>query len=296
MNDYLHYISIPLIILVIGIFFKNRKSDTQSNVIRQPKMYFYGGIFMAIIGSLLALLVGLFSTPENETETLVGILVLLGFAMIGVALIYWSFNWKIEITEDDLVFRSGFKKKKTFRIKDLAYDSNNSKSDLYIGDQLVLSVTVMMENYDLISKTIKLIAYNSSSTGTIKGNSNARNFGFTFSILGLIFSLLFIITLHFNESSTDIVISYVLLVVGLIMLVFGVFLILLRYVWKITIDEERVEIISIFGFKKTYHKKDLKYQVTNHGNKVFLKDNQIIYFNENFTEQPKLIYSLVRKK
>ncbi len=296
MSDWLHYISIPLVILTVAIFLKNEKVNTQSNVIKQPKMYFNVGIFIAIIGSLLALLVGLFPSYGNETETSVGILILLGCAIFGIVLICWHLKWKIEFNEVNLVFITGFRKQRMYQIKDLAYDSHNTKSDVYIGNQLVFSVNVMMENYGLISKTIKLIAYNSNSTGTIKGNSNARNFGFTFSILGLIFSLLFIITLHFSESNTDIVISYILLVIGLIMLAFGVLLMLFRYVWKIVVNEEKVEIISFFGFKRTYHKKDLKYQVTNHGNKVFLNDNQIVYFNENFTEQPKLVYSLIRKK
>ena len=296
MNDWLHYISIPLVILTVALFLKNRKVNTKPNTIKQPKMYFSAGVFISSIGSLLALLVGLFSTPNNETETVIGIMVLLGFSIIGIVLICWCLNWKIEVNEDDLVFRNGFRKQTKYQINDLAYDSYNAKSDVYKGNKLVFSVTVLMQNYSLISKTIKVLSYNSNSTGTIKGNSNARNFGLSFSIFGVVFVLLFILTLYFSENVAEIIISYVLLAVGMIVLFFGIFLILFRYVWKMAINESKVEVTNVFSVKRSYHKKDLKYQVTNHGYKVFLNDTKIIYFNENFTEQPKLIYSLMLKK
>jgi membrane protein YdbS with pleckstrin-like domain len=252
MDNWMHYLSIPLIIIAITRLLKEGKSNLNTNSIKLPKMYFKAGVIIAIIGSLFALLVGLFF--ENETETLMGILFLLGFAIIGLVLIIWFANWRIDFIADTLIFRNGLRKQRVFQIKDLSYDSHNSNIYIYNGIDMIVTVTVIMLNHDLIAKTIKLKSYNQDSTGTIKGNSVARNFGLTFTILGIVLSLLFLITLYFNENQTEIVISCALLILGLSLLLFGVFLILFRFVWKISISEKEVMVTSILGFKKTYKK------------------------------------------
>ncbi len=295
MSDWLHFLSIP-IVLVAAQLLKNYKKSGETNIIRQPKIYFSAGIFMALTFSMIALLFGLFPSEESREYVLAGVIVLLCFSMIGVFLIIWYLNFKIEFDQDNLIHTNIFKNQKIYKLKDLNYDSHLSKKDIYKSDKIVLTVNDLMENGQIITDKLEIRKYHKNSIGTIKGNANAKGFGITFILLGMLCVMLFLMGLFYSGNNSEIIVSYIFLIIGTPMFCFGFFLILFRFIFKIRIDDSIVKVTNIFGITKTYSKKDLKYIPTNHGSKIYYGNIKILYINDNFTEESKLVFVLDRKK
>lgn len=265
-------------------------------MIKQPKMYLYAGIFIAISGVLIALLFGLFPSEESKEYVWAGVIFLLCFSMIGMFLIIWYLNFKIEFDKDHLIHTNIFKNQKKYKLTDLNYDIQLSKKDIYKNDKIILTVTDLMENSEIINDKLEIKKYSKKSVGTIKGNTNAKRFGITFTLLGVVFITLFILLLFYSEDNSEIVISYIVLIIGALLFCFGFFLILFRFIFKVNIEESKVKITNIFGRTKTYNKNELKYIPTNHGSKIYHNDVKILYIKDNFVEESKLVLAFDRKK
>lgn len=295
MSDVLNYFGILLFFLVLIALFYKPKFYLANDSIRQPNFYHLWGIITLISGIVLSVFIPLVRSGTNQllTKALIALGSLL-IVIFGLLILTFHSNWEIKFTEGELILFGIFRKPRVFSLSDLTIDRHHGKTVIYYKNKVLLSFSYIMQNYKIVSNFIKPVKYNKNSTGTIVGNKNTRNFGITFILLGIvIISLSVVVFLNFIDNTNDIVFAIILSIAGIVSFLSGLFFLLHRYVWKIIITENNLIVKSVFGVSRKYIKKDLFYKKTFNGFRVFnTKTNKHFYFNENFTEHSKLIYSL----
>ncbi len=292
--DYIYLISIPIILILIYLIVKVRKHQTKNNIIKQPKMYVSAGLVLSLIGVCTVLIARFFMKDENKTDVMIATIVFLSIALCGLTFMVKYINWEIMFTKDEVIIKNMFRRKKVFLIETLSYEYIGAYIIIYDKDKSVLHVSVLFDYYELIFKNIKLKTYHKNSTGMIKGSVMASRFGIAFLLIGLFLLAIFPYALIEQEHVAELIVSYVILALGLLITAVGLSLIAFRYVWKLTFNQNDIIYTNIFGIKKTIKKENLTYKITKHGYKVFLNGKRMTWFNENMVENQRLLYLLTR--
>lgn len=291
MNDWIHYLSLPIILLALRLLVINFKKGKEKEIIKNSKKFFNVGLFGTIIGSVIAFLLGLFPAEESKEYVWIVVLIFLGFAMLGIVLMIWYLNFKIEFDKDDLIHTDFFKKVNTYKISELNYDQNLLKLDIYKKDEIVLRLNESMLNIEIIKDELDIRKYDKNSIGIIKGNIIAKRLGIVVIVSSIAVMSIFILLLFYGENNAEILTAYIFLVILAIYLGFGIYLVLFGSFFKIHIDETDVSITNIFGRTKTYTKKELKNKPTVNGCKIYYNNVKILYFINSFVDDSKLTAS-----
>lgn len=102
MNDWIHYLSLPIILLALRLLVINFKKGKEKEIIKNSKKFFNVGLFGTIIGSAIALLLGLFPAEESKEYVWIVVLIFLSFAMLGIVLMIWYLQGNIIIPIENI--------------------------------------------------------------------------------------------------------------------------------------------------------------------------------------------------
>lgn len=97
---------------LLGVYWRTKSYQKDLKILRPPFLIFWIGL-IGFLGCIITILVALF-TNFNEYNCIFSV----GFFMVslvGLWLMLYALNWKIEIKEDSFIFRNMFGKKREIK-------------------------------------------------------------------------------------------------------------------------------------------------------------------------------------
>lgn len=224
---------------------------------------------------------------QYEIGDLIGFALLILFFLVAIFFTgMYLFRWRIIVGENYFSYRGMLSKEKVYDFANTYLEkrplytniySTNQKLIVKISDFLISNMDVLISKMELYYQLNNLKAKNSSEVKIIKYGDVVRRGSIFFIIFGLI-----LITIAFTGYNVDdelhvidFLISFVIL--GLITLIPGILGILLCYVWKIHIYDNKVEFTNIFGVKKTIPISNLEIKYSKSMNVMFIYLNRKKY-------------------
>ncbi|MBN2504688.1 MAG: hypothetical protein JXB20_05025, partial [Bacilli bacterium] len=110
MEYVLRYVTIGLTIILIGFIRLGYKSKKirQDNLIKQPFLYFWGGILSAILFALIVVIGPLLPTT-SDSETIFGVVTVFTSLMIFSMMFVWYYViWEIKLNKSTFTYRNFF--------------------------------------------------------------------------------------------------------------------------------------------------------------------------------------------
>lgn len=152
---------LPLILIIIPIslaLLRISASNQQGNTFRYPKAFLYMGV---LVDLMIAVAV-YFGVKKDDFEGYWPLLVAVFVIFImGIVLIAWRVNWKIELTDEEIIYRTIFRITHKYKYDDITkidikyVELNSTPEELcvYIEDKKV-KITYMVGDIQLIHSII----------------------------------------------------------------------------------------------------------------------------------------------
>ncbi len=157
MDELFRYITIGLTILTIWLFrigFK-KKSITNSNIVKQPIMYFWGGLFVSIIFAVLIALLPILPTSSDlESKMLFNIFAVL-MIIVGVLFIWYYIAWEIRLEAKGFTYKNFFGKSYDFLYIECTSVTKSARIDIYHKEKCVIKVSALSNNWYELSKRVE---------------------------------------------------------------------------------------------------------------------------------------------
>ncbi len=133
MEYVLRYVAIGLTILLIGLIgqgYRN-KSVPQDNLIKQPFLYFWGGIIISVGGALITFIGPLLPTSSDRKTMLFAGSTFSIVGASGLLFIWYYISWEIKLDKTKFVYRNFFRRVEEFDYNMCSYSSENAYVKIY---------------------------------------------------------------------------------------------------------------------------------------------------------------------
>jgi hypothetical protein len=157
MEYVLRYVAIGLTILLIGLIRLGYKSKRilSENTIKQPILYFWGGIFTAVIGAVITFIGPLLPTSSDRETMLFAVSTISLVCASGLLFIWYYIAWEIKLDKTKFVYRNFFRKVKEFDYSMCSYSSEKAYVKIYQGDKCIIKISALTPNWYSLPKKLK---------------------------------------------------------------------------------------------------------------------------------------------
>ena len=128
MADFFGYFSVAVIVIVIAIFYRTARRESQKEalqadrmnfIVRAPKVYRVIGIVCAALFGVVLLISSITAYEDPVYPVLAS--VFLCFFVLGAGMAYYTFRWKIVVTDDLLVLTPLFGGDRKYSVRDVTH-------------------------------------------------------------------------------------------------------------------------------------------------------------------------------
>jgi hypothetical protein len=127
---------------------KPSKKRENSNIIKQPQLYFNVGLLGLIVftsGGIFAFL--------TETEPYYILIFMMDIPYILFMII--QINWEIQVYENEFVFRNMWRISRTYYFDDIAVSELTSATRFYKKGKHIVGISFLQDNWDCLQNAIK---------------------------------------------------------------------------------------------------------------------------------------------
>jgi len=157
MEYVLRYVAIGLTILLIGFIRLGYKSKNirQDNLIKQPFLYFWGGILSAILFALIVVIGPLLPTT-SDSETMFGVVSVFTTLMIfSMTFVWYYVIWEIKLDKSTFTYRNFFGKVKEYEYVKCTDVTKSARVDIYHDKKCVIRISALSPNWYALSKKLE---------------------------------------------------------------------------------------------------------------------------------------------
>lgn len=130
------------------------KQNTQLNIIKQPRYYFFVGISGLLIFVAISI-IAFFFGEESEKIVWIALYVLFGsFEILCICFIVLQLNWRIEIREEEFTFRNSFRHSRTYKYNEVEVRELSRCTKFYKDGKHIVSISYLQMNWDALQKAI----------------------------------------------------------------------------------------------------------------------------------------------
>lgn len=157
MEHILRYVTIGLTIVLIGLIrlgYKNKRISHE-NLIKQPFLYFWGGILSALLFALIVIVGPLLLTQSNS-ETMLGVAIVFSILMIFSLMFVWYYVvWEVKLDRLTFAYRNFFGKVKVYDYVKCTSVTKSARVDIYHGKKCILRISALSPNWYALSKKLE---------------------------------------------------------------------------------------------------------------------------------------------
>jgi hypothetical protein len=157
MEHVLRYVTIGLTIVLIGLIrlgYKNKRVS-QENLIKQPLLYFWGGLIIAAGGALITFIGPLLPT-SSDRETMISIVsVFTVMILFGLAFVWYYVVWEVKLDKSTFAYRNFFGKVKEYDYVKCTSVTKSARVDIYHGKKCILRISSLSPNWYALSKKLE---------------------------------------------------------------------------------------------------------------------------------------------
>lgn len=157
MEYVLRYVAIGLSILILGLIrlgFKSKKIISE-NTIKQPILYFWGGIFTAVIGAVITFIGPLLPTSSDRKTMLFAVSTISLVCASGLLFIWYYISWEIKLDKTKFVYRNFFGRVEEFDYTECTYTSEKAYVKIYQRDKLITKISALTPNWYSLPRRLK---------------------------------------------------------------------------------------------------------------------------------------------
>jgi len=157
MEYVLRYVTIGLTIVLIGLIRLGyrSKSISNENLIKQPLLYFWGGILSAILFALIVVIGPLLPTT-SDSETMFGVVSVFTTLMIfSMTFVWYYVIWEIRLEKSTFTYRNFFGKVKEYEYVKCTDVTKSARVDIYHGKKCVIKISALSPNWYALSKKLE---------------------------------------------------------------------------------------------------------------------------------------------
>lgn len=293
--------SIVVLIVVLKIAFTRKTDrDDKCKVIKLPYNLKGVGIIMTSMSALIILLVSFVMEASMDKTIVLSIFSI--FVVIFLMFIVIDYRFKDFIYDDHVVVRKLFTST-DIKYIDLSYsnDFNNlillcdKSSKRYYINNCYKNTIFLLKKIEAFNKTNNI--KNNYPFNLVRGNFYTKNIGITSISIGLLNIGVSAILVMFNENFVELLFGCIFSVlVGLLPLIFGIWLLLIYNVFYIKFKTNKVFHITSFGVTKEYELKEIEYTTTKNGIKLYHNSKFLMYLNTWVFDNVLYTYSLIKRK
>jgi len=297
------FLAIQTLLFVIFVWWamKGHQKIINKYVIKQPRFYLMGGFFIISMGLFLSLLIG-FSKVMDAEDQLTGMIIFMLYSMSGYLILWIYLRWFIIIETSSFIYQPTFGKKRSFRFEDVSYYPQSAHKIIYANDGYAIKIPYMCNNTAKLTDQLKIIdpkkqLEQSQKTYQLRYNVFSKIIAFIMFILGLSLIIMIMIAIIYDREemlveSSDIILTSIALVFGLIAMITGFLGLCLTFFWKISFFKDHIIVGLPFRKRRTFNLKDISFTITKHGYHLHINQNQKIYVNEGLVDHTFLIHVL----
>lgn len=157
MEYVLRYVTVGLTILLIGLIrlgYKS-KSITQDTLIKQPFLYFWGGILSAILFALIVIIGPLLPTT-SDSETIIGVVSVFATLMIFSMMFVWYYViWEIKLDKSTFTYRNFLGKLHEYEYLKCTSVTKSARVDIYHDKKCIIRISALSPNWYALSKKLE---------------------------------------------------------------------------------------------------------------------------------------------
>jgi hypothetical protein len=127
---------------------KPSKKEENSNIIKQPQLYFNVGLFGLIVftaGGIFAFL--------TETEPYYILIFMMDIPFVFFIII--QLNWRIQVYENKFIFRNMLRISRTYNFDNIKVRELTSATRFYKGKKHIVGISFLQDNWDCLQNAIK---------------------------------------------------------------------------------------------------------------------------------------------
>ena len=157
MEYVLRYVAIGLTILIIGLIRLGFRSNKilSDNIIKQPILYFWGGIFTAVIGVVIAFIGPFLPTSSDRDTMLFAVSSISIICASGLLFVWYFIFWEIKLDKSKFVFRNFFGRIEEYDYSECTYSSEEAHVKIYQGDKCIIKISALTPNWYSLPKRLK---------------------------------------------------------------------------------------------------------------------------------------------
>jgi hypothetical protein len=280
---------------------KGHQKTIHQHVIKQSNLYLKGGFIVISMGLFLSFLIGL-SEVMNVEDQLTGMLLFMIYSMSGYLILWIYLRWFIIIDESSFTYQPIFRNKRSYLGENVSYYPQSAHNVIYTNDEHVIKIPYLSTNIGKLTDQLKIIdpkkeLEQSQKTYQLRYNLFSKCMALVLFIVGLSLIIMIIFAIIYDREemlieSSDIILTSIALVFGLMTTITGFLGLCLTFFWKISFSKDYIIIDLPFRKRRTYNLKDISYTFTKHGYHLHINQNQKIYVNEGLVDHTCLVHVL----
>ena len=157
MEYVLRYVTIGLTILLIGFIrlgYKGKNTE-KDDLIKQPFLYFWGGILSAILFALIVIIGPLLPTT-SDSETMFGVVSVFTTLMIFSMMFVWYYViWEIKLDKSTFTYRNFFGKLHVYEYLKCTSATKSARVDIYHDKKCIIRISALSPNWYALSKRLE---------------------------------------------------------------------------------------------------------------------------------------------
>jgi len=157
MEYVLRYVTIGLTIVLIGLIRLGYRSKriSNENLIKQPFLYFWSGMFSAFLFALNVIVVPLLPTT-SDSETMGAFVVVFSILMLFSMLFVWYYVvWEIKLENSTYTYRNFFGKVKEYEYAKCTFVTKSARVDIYHEKKCIIRISALSPNWYALSKKLE---------------------------------------------------------------------------------------------------------------------------------------------
>lgn len=157
MEYVLRYVTIGLTIFLIGLIrlgYKS-KSVSQDSLIKQPFLYFWGGMIISIGFAFFAILIPYLPTSSDRETVIAAIVFSIIMILFGLAFIWYYVIWEIKLDKTTFSYRNFFGKVRKYEYIRCTDVTKSARVDIYHDKKCIIRISALSPNWYALSKRLE---------------------------------------------------------------------------------------------------------------------------------------------